>query len=280
MFAPQIPPPRTRLFQTLFAAMGVGVALLVAVLLFGPHGARYTLGPDALVVDATTAGWTSHKSWPRAGIHARQAAIHGAVRVGGTAMPGWCTGWFRVADLGTAWLATNCGNDVVVVDAPQPVLLTPAEPARFVAALDGSGEGVFAMAPGASGGPGWLVFRLSIVLLVGMGLPLVALAPRTLAYEVRDRSLVVKKLSGAKSFALAGTRVTTTTPAWGMRLWGTGMPGYRAGWYRIDGKATRVYTTGRGPGLLIEGASLRVFVTPADLDGMRAALEREGAELA
>ena len=57
-------------------------------------------------------------------------------------------------------------------------------------------------------------------------------------------------------------------------------PRPRDGLYRLDGKPAEVYASTGGPGLLLEAPTFRVFVTPADLDGMRAALEQAGATLA
>jgi hypothetical protein len=126
----------------------------------------------------------------------------------------------------------------------------------------------------------------------GLGfLVLTMLVPRRLDYGVQDSWLVVHRTLGlpTKRLPIREATVTTVTPVWGPRvrppfrrsLWqDVDHPRARDGWYRVDGKETQVYASINGPGLLIEAPTFRVFVTPADLDAMRAALEQGGATLA
>jgi hypothetical protein len=126
---------------------------------------------------------------------------------------------------------------------------------------------------------------LGIVVLTGV-------VPRRLRYDVQERWLVIQRAIGSRTrrFPVREATVTTVTPVFGRRLrggygqsgWPTdpNLPLPRDGIYRVDGKPAEVYASANGPGLLLESPTFRVFVTPADLEGMRAALERGGATLA
>ena len=85
--------------------------------------------------------------------------------------------------------------------------------------------------------------------------------------------LEVATLLGVKSFPTAGCTARSHRPRVGMRLWGTGAPGYYTGTYRVDGVNTKLYTTSIEEGVLIEGPGVRVFVNPeneaAFLDAIR-----------
>jgi hypothetical protein len=120
---------------------------------------------------------------------------------------------------------------------------------------------------------------------------LVLLVPKRLEYDVQDHWLVIRRTLGlpTKRLPIRDATVTIVTPVWGPRvrppfgrdLWQDfDRPRARDGGYRVDGKETQVYASTNGPGLLIERPEFRVFVTPEDLDGMRAALEEAGAVLA
>jgi hypothetical protein len=121
---------------------------------------------------------------------------------------------------------------------------------------------------------------------------LTLIVPRRLDYDVQDDWLVIRRTIGLQTrrFPVREATVTTVTPVWGQRLrggfgrrgWPTDpeSPRARDGVYRVDGKPAEVVASTNGPGLLIDAPTLRVFVTPADLDGMRAALEQAGATVA
>ena len=98
-------------------------------------------------------------------------------------------------------------------------------------------------------------------------------APGRLRYRVVSGGLEVATLLGVKSFPTAGCTARSHRPRVGMRLWGTGAPGYYTGTYRVDGANTKLYTTSIEEGVLIEGPGVRVFVNPeneaAFLDAIR-----------
>ena len=198
-------------------------------------------------------------------------------RVAGTGLPGYCVGIFSYDEIGRVWQATDCSRRVLVLRRAHddPVVLTPPDPDRFRAALE-SGGGYHESQPPPSTGTGWLMIKLMVLAtpLLGALVPMIFfVAPGRLRYRVVSGGLEVATLLGAKSFPTAGCTARSHRPRVGMRLWGTGAPGYYTGTYRVDGVNTKLYTTSIEEGVLIEGPGVRVFVNPeneaAFLDAIR-----------
>lgn len=272
----------------------LGVALTALVLVPGLFGVllvtsrptiTYRIANGSLELRGGESILASHRTYPLASITEwREVQLGRGRRTAGTGMPGLCAGYFRYDDLGPVWQVTDCRRDVLllrVAGEERPVLLTPPDRAGFLAALQSRQDGDFSPPPYPQ--PAWwLLFKLLIVLgtvpvavYVGAGF---FLASRRLRYHVGGGELEIQLLLLRKRFPLAGLRARRYTPTRALKWGGTGMPGYFAGRFSVDGQATRVYASGiRQEGVLLEG-DRRLFVTPADIDGFLTALHNEGVQ--
>jgi hypothetical protein len=97
-------------------------------------------------------------------------------------------------------------------------------------------------------------------------------------FHVGARRFEVRTLFSAKHWPTAGLLARKHVAHFERRIFGTSMAGYHTGWFLVDGKKTLVYATGHGPGVLVEGHT-RVFVTPADPDGMLESLRLAGVRV-
>ena len=99
-------------------------------------------------------------------------------------------------------------------------------------------------------------------------------------YLLRTGDLVSERYTNdtRRSYPLASARVRRHEGRYSMRLLGAGMPGYWVGWFRMDGRKTRVYASIRdGEGVLIETLD-RLYVTPDDPGRFLAACRAHGAD--
>lgn len=275
----EFPAPRTR---APLVAAGLCVAACLAVLavcsLFVvPPRLAYRLDADALVVDARL-GWLDQgRVIARATVQdPRPVRLERSQRLVGTAVRGYCQGRFRVAELGTVWLATSCGAEGVALDTPNGVVVvSPADRDGFLGALARGESGAFPPAPPPSGGiaTGWLL------LLAGLAVPLPWIAwrlSRPLVYRIEGGALVVPGVLRPVEVALPGARVRREPLRKAWRIGGAALPGLYVGWFRAQGGTVHVAATSLRDGVMVEG-SRRVYVTPEDIDGFVAALERAGA---
>jgi hypothetical protein len=271
------PSTGTRLLQALLVGLPLLGALVAFFVVVAPTSGSYVLGPSELAIRTSLGGIPGGKDIPRAGLTARVDRIAAAHRLRGTARAGFCTGWFRVEGLGESWIATSCAHDpvVVVTGWTSPIVLTPADPTAFVAALTAGEEGRFAMAAGAEPGEDIVVVATIIVPMVLLSAFLVA--PRRMTYALEGGDLVVGGLiTGQRRIAIRGLQARVVTPRFGIRLWGVGSPGYMTGLYRLDGATTRVFATARGPGVLLTGSGRPIYLTPAEPHKLLAALSGHG----
>ncbi len=201
-------------------------------------------------------------------------------RTAGTALPGYCVGNFSYGELGDVWQATDCSRDVLVLRRSEgkPVVLTPPDPDRFRAAL-AAGTGYVGTQPPPQPGRGWILIKSMVLLspLLGLLVPVIFLvAPSRLRYRVVSGGLEIKTMLGTRRFVTAGCTARAHRPRVGLRLWGTGAPGYYTGTYRVDGANTKLYTTSVEEGVLIEGPGVRVFINPEDETGFLDAIRTMG----
>jgi PH (Pleckstrin Homology) domain-containing protein len=117
-----------------------------------------------------------------------------------------------------------------------------------------------------------------LVVLMGYMAAITFFAVSRTRFHVGARRFGVRTLFREKHWPMDGLRARKHAPHFELRLFGTSMPGYLSGWFLVDGKKTLVYATRRDEGVLLEGDT-RVFVTPADPDGMLDALRLAGAEI-
>lgn len=265
-------PPRLK--RGLQLALGLPLSLVVVLptlfaawLVWAPQVVELRIDEDRLHVTTAPAPIARHQNFDLATITAVEDVHLGrGRRIAGTGLPGYCVGTFSYAETGRVWQATDCSHDVLVLRRANdnPVVLTPPDRDRFLAALE-SGGGYHESQPPPETGRGWFLVKLLILLtpLLGILVPLIFfVAPGRLRYRVISGGLEVVTMLGTKRFATAGCTARPHRPKVGLRLWGTGAPGYYTGTYRVDGANTKIYTTSIKEGVLIEGPGVRVFINP------------------
>jgi hypothetical protein len=198
----------------------------------------------------------------------------------GKQKPEFCVGYFAFPTQGEVYLATNCGEKGVLIRGSgqtAPLVVSPADQDRFMFALRNNQPGVFAPPPRQFASyAGWLVLYL-LILLVGTGalLTTFVIGPSRLRYP---GELEITSLGKSFRVPLAGAKVRRHRPLLGGRMSGVVLPGYIIGSFQYDSAPTTVFASAKDEGVLYEGEG-RVFLTPADIDGLLAALEAAGATL-
>jgi hypothetical protein len=287
-FPPLAPSSRWRapLNALLLVLALLPLALVVQLLLFQPT-IVYRLQGGALEIRGGSGLLGNRRTIPVASIgESAEVTLGRGRRVAGTALPGYCAGRFSYDDLGAVWQVTDCSRNVLllrVAGEPRPILLTPPDRAALLDALRSGREGDFSPPP-RSQPLGWtllaVLFFLVMLPTAGYVLLAVTRGSRRLRYRVAGGELEVQLLLWRRRFRLAGSRARRFTPRRVWKLSGAAIPGYAAGWFKVDGESTRVYaTTVRQEGVLVEGER-RVFVTPADVPAFLAALRGQGVHVA
>ncbi len=281
-FSPPVRPSALRVvLAVVFPLIVLGLLGGLFAVVFGLTPVRYTIDDGALVVHSGEL-LAGKRTLPLADIkEARVVTARGGRRIAGTALPGHCTGIFSYPDFGSVWQATHCGaNAVLVTSAPgeRPVLITPPDPALFVAALH-AGTPTSITLPPPDTGPVrtvLLLFGGAGVVTVLMVSAVLLLGPSQMRYRVGDGVLEVRTLFGRQSWPIAGAHARAHTPEKLRRVAGTAAPGYYTGRFRESGQGTRVYATEVERVVLFEGAD-RVILSPEDRVAFLRALEEEGA---
>jgi hypothetical protein len=262
-------------------AIIVPATVFAAALLWLPHRIEYTVESGGLVVTLDRTVWSRQRHFALADVvEARAVTLSRGRRVSGTSLPGYCVGTFRYRELGDVWQATDCTAAAVILrlrGSQRPIVLAPGQRDAFLAALSSGTAATFAPADtGEDGTP------LALRLLVLLPIPLVfvipvlfLLAPSRLRYRVGPGTLEVRTLLLRRRFRIFGATARRHVPTFGIKLVGSGMPGYHTGWFMVDGQRTRVYATTTQGGVLIEDGT-RIFVTPADPDAFLDALTSVG----
>lgn len=265
-------PPRLK--RGLQLALGLPLSLVIMLptlfavwLVWTPHVVELRVEENRLHVTTAPAPIARHHSFDLAAVTTvEEVRLGRGHRVAGTGLPGYCVGIFSYSEIGRVWQATDCSRDVLVLRrvTGYPVVLTPPDRERFRAALQ-NGSGYHESQPPPETGRGWFMIKLMILLtpLFGLLVPLIFLvAPARLRYRVVSGGLEITTMLGTKRFATAGCTARAHQPRIGLKLWGTGAPGYYTGTYRVDGTNTKIYTTSIKEGVLIEGPGVRVFINP------------------
>lgn len=272
------------------------LALLVLVcvlpvlgLLLGKPRLAYVVQPEVVRVEATVAGVSlGGGEWSRASFTGAEVVrLEGSpLRVGGTALPNFCAGRWRLPDGRSASLATTCRPEVVVMTfGGETVVISPARPAELVAALQSEGSRLQdePTIPAAGAGPMLLV--LVPVLVVAAGLPAflgywLPRKVRSLAYEIEGGRLTVPAHFKPVVVSLAGVQARRVPLTGAFRMAGTGLPGVlQLGRYRGAGRWLHCAATNLTRGWLIESEP-PVYVTPEDDAGFAEALRDAGARVA
>ena len=119
----------------------------------------------------------------------------------------------------------------------------------------------------------------ALVVLVTVFLANIAfLAVPRMRFHVGARRFELRTVFTAKEWPTASLRARRHDARFGIRLFGTSIPGFKTGWFMVDGKKTLVHATGDS-GVLLEGDT-RVFLTPDDPEGMLRSLGLAGATIA
>jgi hypothetical protein len=275
-------PPRLK--RGLQIALGLPLTLVVllptlfaAWLVWAPHVVELRVDEGWLHVSTAPAPISRHHAFDLSTIVAiDEISVSRGRKIAGTGLPGYCVGTFSYAETGRVWQATDCSRDVLALRRANdtPVVLSPPHRDRFSAAQV-TGSGYHESQPPPDTGRGWFMIKLLVLLtpLLGILVPLIFfVAPGRLRYHVISGGLEIVTMLGAKRFATAGCTARHHRPQVGLRLWGTGAPGYYTGTYRVDGANTKIYTTSVKEGVLVEGPGVRVFVNPENETGFLEAM--------
>lgn len=278
---------RWRVFWSVLLTVVVIVPVaVVGTLAVSEPSISYRIHNGTLDIHGGEGLFSNHRAVPLATIReTSEVRLRGGRRVFGTGLPGYCAGRFSYEGLGSVWQVTDCRRDVLMLRVegePLPLLVTPPDHAAFLAALRNGSDGDFSPAPVATSAL-WIVLKVLLVLVVlpsALFVPLAAFyAPRRLRYLVEPGEFVVQLLVFRKRFPLAGRTARRYTPRRAWKRAGSGMPGYFAGSFSVDGESARVYASViKAEGVMIEGAP-RIFVAPADPEGFLEALHRQGVRI-
>ncbi|HPC84655.1 MAG TPA: PH domain-containing protein [Thermoanaerobaculaceae bacterium] len=276
--------------KTAFLCFAGGFAVLLVLVgwiggsFIWPGTIRYEVTTEYLVVTTGKNRLSDETKVPLSRIfESSQTVLRGRTLHFGKEKPGFCAGYFQLPALGEVFLATDCGERGVIIRAgglTTALVVSPAEPEKFIFAVRNHQPGVFAPPPRRFRTyAGWLALDLT-VLGAGGGvlLWLFVIGPARLRYRVRPGVLEVGKLGRPLVVPLAGTRVRRHRPLQGERQTGVSLPAYVVGTFLLDSAATTVVASARDEGILLEGEG-RFFFTPSDIDGMLAALGEAGAEV-
>ncbi len=119
-----------RVMRVVALLLLVPVVLLPVLFFVAPGRLRYRVEPGALLVDT----WCAHKRFSIYGATVTRVENVRAMKLAGSAMPGYYTGWFRVDGVNTRVYATTL-RSCVLVRAERHVLVSPRDAEAFVAAL-------------------------------------------------------------------------------------------------------------------------------------------------
>lgn len=141
--------------------------------------------------------------------------------------------------------------------------------------------------PGAR--PLWVLIPLSIVLLVVVGgLAVSLVGSRTTHFDITASDLRIRGDWYARTIPLEALRTAEARrvdfdadpdlrPRW--RTWGTGLPGYQAGWFRLaNNTKALVYLTDRSRAVYIPTAEgYDLLLSPAEPEAFLVALKKLNA---
>jgi hypothetical protein len=113
------------------------LASLLALVFVGPRRLRYTLSHGELEVRSLF----SRRTFPTAGLRVRRHTPSFGLRLGGTALPGYYTGWYRVDGERTLVYATH-HDEGALIEADRRCFLTPRDLDHFLEALAHEGARV------------------------------------------------------------------------------------------------------------------------------------------
>jgi len=278
--APVVGAPRT------WFAVIAGVVSLVFLYLLWTYlrvpVIRYQIDGTTLSIYSALGGSPNEKRISLARVtEVRPELLRGGSLRFGTEKPGYCVGLFAYPSLGEVSQVTDCSALAVVLVTTgevAPVAVTPSDRDGFIKAIWAARPSTFTP-PARRGDAWWLTLATLLVVYLAIIACLVTaffVAPRRLAYAVRDGEVEVTTLFGRRRVALANAKAKHHRPLLGARLSGLFLPGYLVGSALFDSMATTVLASVREEGVLIEGDG-RFFLSPADPDAFLGAVGQAGA---
>lgn len=249
--------------------LGILTSWLVLSLFWGGQKIEYSIADERIQVRAESGVFSDSIEMPLADLaEIRPVILSGGSRSWGVGMPGFCVGRFYYEGLGNVWQATNCQDAVLALIFPkeeQTILVSPEDQGQLRRVLQRHETGRFRAAPVSPGG----IWRVAQYVVLGLPVLFLALAvililgPRRLGYRLSSGWLEVQLALYRRHFPLEDLTVRRQAPEVGLRILGTGVPGYYTGLFRVQGEKTRVFASSFAEGLLLEGRE-RIFLNPAD----------------
>ncbi|WP_425145334.1 PH domain-containing protein [Deinococcus sp.] len=261
-----------RLLRLVFAASMIAIAVLLVLppLLGYP---RYEVRAGVLTVRSIATSRTV-----RAGTPMQQVSLPPLRRSVGTASEGLCVGRFQAADSQMYELYSDCSPQVLLFRVPgqRPLAITPGDPSGLLDTLKSGGTATYHLPRSFHVPPSSWLLALPLLLLALLTL----LPPPTLRYSLTPGALLVRRRLGTDRLPYAGMTVRPARGRLGLRLMGTGLPGYHTGMYAsADGQVLADATSASAPALLIVSGGATYYLTPADPAGLMLELEKRGATL-
>lgn len=249
--------------------LGILTCWLILSLFWGSQKIEYSIGDGRIQVRAESGVFSDSIEMAVSDLaEVRPVILSGGSRSWGVGMPGFCVGRFYYEGLGNVWQATNCQDAVLALIFPkkeQTILISPEDQGRLRQVLQLHQAGRFRPAPVSPGGL-WIVAQYVVLALPALFLALAGiliLGPRRLGYRLSSGQLEVQLALYRRHFPLYDLTVRRQAPEVGLRILGTGVPGYYTGLFRVQGEKTRVFASSFTEGLLLEGRE-RIFLNPAD----------------
>ena len=180
----------------------------------------------------------------------------------GTSIAGYQVGRFT-SDRGQVALYGNGSRTGLLFATRPPTFLTPADPDALLGAWQGGQTATFSPAPVRMTDNWWLLLlMLPAVAVVGS---LFVSRPR-LTYTIAGDTLTVQTRASRTEFPRGRTKASLTTDPLGVRLFGTGMPGYHTGTFGTrSGNVQAAASTARPTqALVLERDGKRFYLTPSD----------------
>lgn len=269
------PAPSSRAGYELLRWLFAVLMVLVAVLLLLPPllgYPRYEVAGGLLTVRSIATERTV-----RAGTPVQTEALPPLRKLIGTGGPRTCIGRFRDPAGRLYELYTDCSSPALVFRVPgKPLLaITPGDPEGLLATLRAGGTGIFHLPVQKISPEGWLS-ALPLLILAAL-----ALWPWPhLSYRLTPDALEVRRRLGVDRLPYSGLKMRPARSRLGLRLVGTGLPGYYTGLHATaSGPVMAVATSSHAPALLLISGTTTYYLTPADPRALMNELVRRGATL-
>lgn len=249
--------------------LGLAVLLVLPPLLSYP---RYEVGSGVLTARSLATARSVTVQTP-----VQAVTLPPLSRSVGTATGQVCVGRFRDQNGAGYELYTDCSSRVLLFSAPgrPPLAITPGEPETLLATLRSGKSATFHPPAQQVALQSWLI-ALPLLILAAL-----AFWPwPSLGYQLAPDALLVRRRLGVDRLSYASLSVRPAHSRLGLRLMGTGLPGYHTGLYATaEGQVLAAATSPHAPALLLTSRGATHYITPADPQALMAELGRRGATL-